>query len=52
MTKNIPEDVFTNNILVNDNFILVKDPKHTNDSFHDTIWCTKNIDTGFNIVLE
>jgi hypothetical protein len=49
MTKNIPDDVFTNNILSNNDFILVKDPKHTDETYHYTIWSVNNIETIYDI---
>ena len=49
MTKNIPDDVFTTNILANDNFILVIYPKHTNNSFHYTLWCIDDICTIYDL---
>ena len=52
MIKNIPDDVFTTNIFANDNFILVIDPKHTNDSFHYTIWCINDIETIYDITEQ
>ena len=41
--KNIPEDVFTRYIYKDSNFILVEDPKHTQNSFHYTIWSIREI---------
>ena len=38
MTKTIPSDIFKKYIYKDENVILVKDPKHSNDTFHYTIW--------------
>ena len=43
INKTIPDDIFTNFILKTSDFILVKDPKHTQDNFHYTIWSLQNI---------
>ena len=37
--KRIPYDIFINFIYKDENYILVKDPKHTDNVFHYTIWC-------------
>ncbi len=42
--KNIPQDVYINNIYSDDNFIFVIDPKHSFDSFHYTVWSKSNIE--------
>jgi hypothetical protein len=36
--KVIPDDVFVDFIYKDENYVLVKDPKHNNDIFHYTIW--------------
>ena len=41
----MPNDVFTNYIHKDSNFILVKDPKHSSTSFHFTIWSVHEIET-------
>jgi hypothetical protein len=37
--KGMPDDVFSNYICKDENYVLVKDPKHNDDYFHYTIWC-------------
>lgn len=39
--KGIPDDVFINYIYKDDNYVLVKDPKHNDNTFHFTIWSLK-----------
>ena len=39
--KDIPADVFINYIYKDENYVLVKDPKHTDNIFHFTIWSLK-----------
>ena len=43
MTNPIPEDVFINYLYKDEHFILVKDPKHSTENYHYTIWCLHNI---------
>lgn len=43
MNNTIPKDVYNKNMFRDKNFILVKDPKHSNENFHFTIWCIDNI---------
>ena len=50
--KDIPNDVFTNYLEKDDNFILVKDPKHDDNIFHYTIWSINNIKDIFDITPE
>lgn len=47
--SNIPDDVFTNYILKNENLVLVQDPKNTDLFYHFTIWFLNDIDTIYNI---
>ena len=39
----IPNDVFEKYIYKDSNFILVEDPKHSQNSFHYTIWSIREI---------
>lgn len=39
--KGLPEDVLINYIFKDDNYVLVKDPKHNDTMFHFTIWSLK-----------
>lgn len=43
MLPGLPDDVLTDFIYKDDNFALVKDPKHNKINFHYTIWSLKNI---------
>ena len=43
MGDNLPKDVFKYYIYKDANFIIVRDPKHSNDFFHYTIWSLKDI---------
>lgn len=45
----LPEDVLIDYIYKNDDFILVKDPKHNSVCFHYVIWSTLLIDNILNI---
>lgn len=40
---NIPNDIYTNYLYKNKDYVLIKDPKHTNESYHYTIWNLKEI---------
>lgn len=39
--KGVPDDVFINYIYKDNNYVLVKDPKHNDIIFHYTIWSLK-----------
>ncbi len=41
--RDIPFDVFDNNLFSDENYLIVKDPKHSNDCYHYTIWCKNKI---------
>jgi hypothetical protein len=41
--RNIPSDVFDNYLFADENYLIVKDPKHTNEYYHYTIWSKNNI---------
>lgn len=43
MILGVPLDIYINYLYSNNNFILVKDPKHTLNDFHYTIWSKNNI---------
>ena len=36
--NNLPEDVIINNLYKNDEFAICIDPKHSEESYHYTIW--------------
>ena len=42
--NNLPEDIITNNLFKNDLFAICVDPKHSEQSYHYTIWCLKDIE--------
>jgi len=50
--KAIPEDVFINYLYKNENFILVKDPKHNDEFFHYTIWSIERLNDILNITQK
>jgi hypothetical protein len=50
--KDIPSDVFENYIEKSEHFILVKDPKHNNNTFHYTIWSIEDIKDIFELTME
>ena len=52
MLKNIPLDVFTNYLYKNSKFILVKDVKHTDNTFHYTIWFIKDIKNIYDLTPD
>jgi len=52
MLKNIPLDVFTNYLYKNTKFILVKDVKHTDNTFHYTIWFIKDIKNIYDLTPD
>ena len=48
----LPDDVHNNYIYKNNNFVLVKDPKHTDEVFHYTIWYLLDIKNIMFITCE
>jgi hypothetical protein len=50
--KGIPNDVFINYLEKNEQFILVKDPKHTDSCYHYTIWSINEIKDIFEITQQ
>jgi hypothetical protein len=41
--NNLPDDVITNNLFKNDLFVICVDPKHSEQSYHYTIWALNEI---------
>lgn len=41
--NNLPDDVITNNLFKNDLFAICVDPKHSEQSYHYTIWALNEI---------
>jgi hypothetical protein len=47
--QGIPPDVFYNYLFADENYLIVKDPKHTNECYHYTIWSKNEIINIFDI---
>lgn len=39
----LPQDAIDNNLYYDESFLICVDPKHTDKSFHYTIWCLRDI---------
>ena len=43
LERDIPYDVFDNYLFADENYLIVKDPKHSNQCYHYTIWSKNKI---------